>query len=458
MKKILFQVHWLVGITAGLVLSLSGVTGAMMAFDEEITALFRRPPQVASPGTPPLTPEQLVARVQEARPAARIAALRVSSDPTVAAVVSFMPQRQGHDAVAEANPQGMAGGMGAGMAGGMGGGMAVGMEGMAAGMGGGEEGATATQYLDPYTGAFIATPGNRAAAFFAQVQRIHRGVWAGRDSTPGVIAQSIMAYSALLLFIMVPTGLYLRWPRGIAARRWRSWLAINFRLKGPAFLWSLHAVLGTVVMAVYLLSSHTGMMRSHMVGWYNEAVRSMTGVTRGPAASEEHGGQSGEAGTALATVALDSRLAGSWAAFRAAVPGFQAATLAMASGADGSPVLRVGYQLQGSSRTTAELMAFNTGSAAVVEDAGGPPPWVIGPAESAGGKAVERARQGSFWQALVGGAEDVHTGRYWGMPGQLVIGLAALMMPVLMISGCMMYLHRRRRKQTWTTRARVGQG
>ncbi|MEX5491519.1 PepSY domain-containing protein, partial [Pseudomonas fulva] len=36
MKKILFQVHWFFGITAGLVLALMGITGALYSFEDEI--------------------------------------------------------------------------------------------------------------------------------------------------------------------------------------------------------------------------------------------------------------------------------------------------------------------------------------------------------------------------------------------------------------------------------------
>ena len=36
LKKVLFQLHWLFGISAGLVLALMGITGAMLSFQDEI--------------------------------------------------------------------------------------------------------------------------------------------------------------------------------------------------------------------------------------------------------------------------------------------------------------------------------------------------------------------------------------------------------------------------------------
>lgn len=39
LKTVLFQLHWLLGITAGLVLSVMGLTGALMSFENEIVRL-----------------------------------------------------------------------------------------------------------------------------------------------------------------------------------------------------------------------------------------------------------------------------------------------------------------------------------------------------------------------------------------------------------------------------------
>jgi sulfite reductase (NADPH) flavoprotein alpha-component len=36
MKKLWFQAHWLLGITAGVVLALMGVTGALLSFEDAL--------------------------------------------------------------------------------------------------------------------------------------------------------------------------------------------------------------------------------------------------------------------------------------------------------------------------------------------------------------------------------------------------------------------------------------
>jgi sulfite reductase (NADPH) flavoprotein alpha-component len=62
-RQILFQVHWFLGITAGFVLALMGVTGATMSFEDEImAALSPGVVTIAPPGAPRLLPDVLIAR------------------------------------------------------------------------------------------------------------------------------------------------------------------------------------------------------------------------------------------------------------------------------------------------------------------------------------------------------------------------------------------------------------
>jgi sulfite reductase (NADPH) flavoprotein alpha-component len=42
LKKILFQAHWLVGITAGVILAIVGATGAILAFETPIQNWLNR--------------------------------------------------------------------------------------------------------------------------------------------------------------------------------------------------------------------------------------------------------------------------------------------------------------------------------------------------------------------------------------------------------------------------------
>ncbi|HAB02362.1 MAG TPA: hypothetical protein DCE25_05300, partial [Pseudomonas sp.] len=68
MKKTLFQLHWLFGITAGLVLAVMGITGALYSFQEELLRAFNADVltvEVRAEGV--LPPAELVRRVEAAQ-------------------------------------------------------------------------------------------------------------------------------------------------------------------------------------------------------------------------------------------------------------------------------------------------------------------------------------------------------------------------------------------------------
>src|SRR5882724_3068212 len=52
-KKIAFQLHWLMGITAGIVLAIVGVTGAALSFQDELLEALNRGVLTISPQSPP---------------------------------------------------------------------------------------------------------------------------------------------------------------------------------------------------------------------------------------------------------------------------------------------------------------------------------------------------------------------------------------------------------------------
>ena len=66
-KKIVFQLHWFFGISAGLVLALMGVTGALYAFEGEIMgALNPEVLKVEVRDSGILPPAELVAKIEAA--------------------------------------------------------------------------------------------------------------------------------------------------------------------------------------------------------------------------------------------------------------------------------------------------------------------------------------------------------------------------------------------------------
>jgi len=225
-KSLLYQLHWLFGITAGLVLSLMGLTGASMSFEDEILRMAN--PSIAqlaqrhAAGERPLPVDVLLQRLALAPTDAQQthAITRLLIDPT------------------GARPS-------------------------AARLAGKDGGRV---YFDPYTGAPVASP--RLSAAFAFIEDLHRNLTAGR------CGQAVTGASALVLLFFCASGLYLRWPR-----RWwspRSWWVVEWRRQGRSFLWSLHAVFGTWCLLVYLLVALTGLTWSYT--WYRDGMAALLGA------------------------------------------------------------------------------------------------------------------------------------------------------------------------------------
>ncbi|WP_438999270.1 PepSY domain-containing protein [Variovorax beijingensis] len=218
LRRVWFQIHWFIGITAGSVLVVIGLSGAVLSFRAEIVdALNPALRHIPNPaGVPALRPAALAARVQAAEPALRIAALTVFAEPGRPARVNFAPpegQRQGE-----------------------------------------------ARLIDPWTGALLPVP--TGEAFFEFAEHLHRWLLLPRDA-----GKPVTGTLAAGLLVLALSGLYLRWPRRPLA--WRAWLKLDFALTGRAFLWNLHAVAGTLALLVYLVSSLTG------IYWAFDAVRTV---------------------------------------------------------------------------------------------------------------------------------------------------------------------------------------
>jgi sulfite reductase (NADPH) flavoprotein alpha-component len=272
LRRVLFQMHWFLGITAGFVLALMGVTGAAMAFEDEIMAALS--PGVVTLAPLPsgagdaarLSPDALVRAASAQRGGKRVQDLTIARDPTLAAQVRFAAQK---------------------------------------GQRGGER-----SYIDPRTGRLLGTA--TGAGVFRTIENLHR--WLALPGGRNGIGSQLTGLSALALVFFAVSGLYLRWPR--RPLDWRAWLVLDLRQTGRNLYRALHAVIGGWVLVFYLLSAATGLWWSY--DWYQRGARYMlTGTTerpeRGGREGRAPGGRRGDRGE----VAEESRpIAPAWAGFQ----------------------------------------------------------------------------------------------------------------------------------------------
>ncbi|UYW28556.1 PepSY-associated TM helix domain-containing protein [Methylorubrum extorquens] len=216
-RTVVFRLHWALGLTAGLVLALMGLTGALMSYEEAITAFANRDRiQVsAAQDRPPLTPSALAARIEAQLPGQRVSALTLSGDPAQSAVARFARDRAG--------------------------------------------GRPSPVYADPTEGTVLGPV--RLEAFFATVRELHR--WLLLPGEGKGWGRTITGACAIALLVFLGSGLYLRWP---GRHRWRVWLRPNLARPGRARWWSLHAVAGTWLLPVYAVSALSGLWWSY--DWY----------------------------------------------------------------------------------------------------------------------------------------------------------------------------------------------
>ena len=227
-RTVLFQIHWFLGITAGLVLAVMGVTGGLMSFEPEILAAINPGIVTVTPGPiAPLPAPALIDRARAQLPEGRIVRVIVSPDPTRAAAVSYTPQ-------GSKEPQ--------------------------------------RRYLDPATGRLL--PEARGSGVFELVGNLHR--WLALPGHGNGWGRPITGFAALSLIYFALSGLYLRWPR--RPLDWRNWLVIDGRMTGRNFYRALHAVVGGWVLVFYLVSAGTGLWWSY--GWYRDGVQHLLGAER----------------------------------------------------------------------------------------------------------------------------------------------------------------------------------
>lgn len=227
-KRLLFRLHWLAGISAGIVLGLIGFTGGLLGLEQPVLAWLNPALHVRADGRAPLTPDRWVAAARSAMPEYGVRSIAWEGpEHAVGARMARAGERSSEIAI------------------------------------------------DPYSGTVLGA--ERGTAFFTTVEQLHRNL------AVGAAGKQIVGASTALIFVFLATGLYLRWPR--RAHSPSAWLRINTAAKGRGFWWQLHAVVGTWLLVPYLLAAATGLWWSY--DFYRNAVNGLAGVPtqarRGPA-------------------------------------------------------------------------------------------------------------------------------------------------------------------------------
>lgn len=229
-KRIWFYLHWIVGLIAGIVLIVVGITGAALSFDKEITEFINKPSfKVEVSSKERLDPEALLEKFKALKPDVQISMLSLSSDPSSSASIVIQ------------DPNAVSGG-------------------------GGHGRNMITYYINPYTGDLL--PEVRGKTFFRVMLDLHRRLMAGQ------VGKQIVGASTVALILLSLSGIYLYW--GSIRKNIVSSLKINFKAKGRGFLYKLHSALGLWGLIFFLLIALTGLTWSYE--WYRASMYALAGV------------------------------------------------------------------------------------------------------------------------------------------------------------------------------------
>ena len=366
-KAALLQVHSIAGLVLASLLSLIALTGAIMSFEDEIVDhLNAGIMQVAPRTTPPLLPDELVSRLKAVPDAGKVAAITLSSDPSAAVHIRFARDEQG------TRPSSL--------------------------------------YVDPYDGTVLGLP--RGEDFFATVRRLHRWLLVPGDAKGW--GRQITGVAALGLIVMLISGLVLRWPR--RASSMKMWLKPNLGLSGRGLHRSLHAVIGTWVLPVYLVMSLTGLWYSF--DWYKDGVvwllsRPHVAAAKGPPHSSRRPEPSQPVGFDRAWSTLRHEQNEGFARVQLMLPAGPGTVLRIRSWPKDSTLESVRDELR---------------------------------IDGATGQLISAERYGdkTLGEKAIASVLDIHRGAVLGWPGKIAFMIAAALMPLFAITGLLLYLSRRK--------------
>ncbi len=228
LRKIFFWFHLIIGLSAGLVIALTALTGAIMSFEHQILGYADRAQRLQptpAADAPLKNADELLALARAHYPENKATALTLHVEPTRSASLNF-----------KGKP---------------------------------------SLFIDTATGEIKPQQNQKLRAFFSFTLRLHRWLAlpgpakneADESEASAVkptnwksIGESIVGVSALVFFLLTLTGLFLWWPRHWSFNYLRAALLPRLSLRGKARDWNWHNALGFLAAPALLVMTFTGLV------------------------------------------------------------------------------------------------------------------------------------------------------------------------------------------------------
>nr|WP_295871727.1 PepSY-associated TM helix domain-containing protein [uncultured Chitinophaga sp.] len=262
MKVFFRRIHLYLGLAAGLVITISCLTGAVLVFEKELTEAFNHSRYYVQPEKERLPLDQIAEMVKQQVPGAGISRIQVYADPSRSLAVQLDEgKKDGKNKEVRGEGKKEAGKEMTPAAG------------KAAKAGGKEQKKSKgrTAFVNPYTGKVIELYSYQKT-FYYQVFSLHRWLLAGDTG------KMITGASTLIFLFILITGIVLWWPktRKILQQRLKvkwdgGWKRLNH---------DMHVVLGFYVCIFLFVSVFTGLTWSYE--WFNKGLFAVLGASPKP--------------------------------------------------------------------------------------------------------------------------------------------------------------------------------
>jgi uncharacterized iron-regulated membrane protein len=257
-------------------------------------------------------------------------------------------------------------------------------------------------FVDPYTGAVLGTRGDaEAGSFLKTVRKLHTRLGSG------YMGRLVVDIATIQVVPLIATGLCLWWKK--------KRLTVACRQSFPRINWDLHNAVGAYASLFLLLLSVSGFFIA-----FEGALFWVTRSTPQPASRPVHSRRPFGAVTAgVPDITVDEALAAADRVFPEL------------------PTARI--RLPGGPLSTYVIEKYT-------------PQWIAGSARSAvfidrySGEVlrVDNARLDTFGYRAYRINLAIHTGEILGLPSRIVLAISSLLLPLLAITGILMWLKRRR--------------
>lgn len=241
-RQVIFWMHLVSALFAGVVIFIMSVTGALLAFERQVIEFSEREARYvqASPGAQKLSPQQAIDAFRAARPDAKPASLAINNEPNAAWSIG------------------------------------LGREGLV--------------YVNPYTGSITGEGNKTVRGVMSELRNWHRYVALSGDNRP--IGKAITGASNLIFLFLAISGIYIWLPRMLTWKLVKPVIWFRGGLRGKARNFNWHNVIGFWTSLFLIIFTLTATVISYQ--WASNLLFTLTG-NEPPQSQGGGGGQNQQA-------------------------------------------------------------------------------------------------------------------------------------------------------------------